>query len=44
LYRNSATARASGESAFTRNFNSGVMGPVQSITYDAAGNVYYGFR
>jgi hypothetical protein len=34
----------SGESAFNRQLLQWGVGPVQSITYDAAGNVYYGFR
>ncbi len=35
---------ASGESAFNRQLQQWGVGSVQSITYDAAGNVYYGFR
>jgi hypothetical protein len=35
---------ASGESRFIRQLQEWGVGPVQSITYDAAGNVYYGFR
>jgi hypothetical protein len=35
---------ASGESAFNRQLQQWGVAPVQSITYDAAGNVYYGFR
>jgi hypothetical protein len=35
---------ASGESVFNRQLQQWGVGPVQSITYDAAGNVYYGFR
>ncbi len=34
----------SGEAAFNRQLLQWGVGPVQSITYDAAGNVYYGFR
>ena len=35
---------ASGESSFNRQLERWGVGPVQSITYDAAGNVYYGFH
>jgi len=35
---------ASGEAAFNRQLQQWGVGPVQPITYDAAGNVYYGFR
>ena len=35
---------ASGESAFNRKLQQWGVGPVQPITYDAAGNVYHGFR
>lgn len=35
---------SSGEAAFNRQLLQWGVGPVQSITYDAAGNVYYGFR
>jgi hypothetical protein len=35
---------ASGESAFNRKLEQWGVGPVQAITYDADGNVYYGFR
>lgn len=35
---------SSGEAAFNRQLQEWGVGPVQSITYDAAGNVYYGFR
>jgi hypothetical protein len=34
----------SGESSFNRQLQRWGVGPVQPITYDAAGNVYYGFR
>jgi len=34
----------SGEAAFNRQLEQWGVGPVQAITYDAAGNVYYGFR
>ena len=34
----------SGEAAFNRQLQQWGAGPVQSITYDAAGNVYYGFH
>ncbi|HEY1803721.1 MAG TPA: hypothetical protein VGG45_04505 [Terracidiphilus sp.] len=34
----------SGESAFNRQLQQWGVGPVQSISYDAAGNVYYGFH
>jgi len=35
---------SSGESTFNRQLQEWGVGPVQAITYDAAGNVYYGFR
>jgi len=35
---------SSGEAAFNRQLQEWGVGPVQAITYDAAGNVYYGFR
>jgi hypothetical protein len=35
---------ASGETRFNRQLREWGVGPVQAITYDAAGNVYYGFR
>jgi hypothetical protein len=34
----------SGESTFNQQLQRWGVGPVQAITYDAAGNVYYGFR
>jgi hypothetical protein len=33
----------SGEARFNRQLQEWGVGPVQAITYDAAGNVYYGF-
>lgn len=33
----------SGEAAFNRQLQRWGVGPIQSITYDAAGRVYYGF-
>jgi hypothetical protein len=35
---------SSGEATFNRQLQEWGVGPVQAITYDAAGNVYYGFR
>jgi hypothetical protein len=35
---------SSGEASFNRQLQEWGVGPVQAITYDAAGNVYYGFR
>ena len=34
----------SGEARFNRQLQEWGVGPVQAITYDATGNVYYGFR
>lgn len=34
----------SGESIFNRQLQEWGVGPVQAITYDAAGNIYYGFH
>lgn len=34
----------SGEATFNRQLQEWGVGPVQAITYDAAGNVYYGFH
>jgi len=35
---------SSGEATFNGQVQRWGLGPVQPITYDAAGNVYYGFR